>query len=166
MNADDQVIRLYEEARQDVYHYLLRLGLGPAQAQEGAQEAFLRLYSALSRGDEILNPRGWIFRVAHNLAMDQHVGSDRWMPLDPALEAVLADGGAGPEARAIDRQRAARVSQALAELSPQQRKCLYLRAEGLRYRDIAETIGVGVSTVSQFISRAMTRLRKAVESGR
>jgi RNA polymerase sigma-70 factor, ECF subfamily len=163
MNVHDQVIRLYEEARQDVYHYLLRLGLGPAQAQEGAQETFLRLYAALNRGDNILNSRGWIFRVAHNLAMDHHVGSERWIPLDPALEAVLSDGAAGPEAHAMDRQRTARVTQALAELSPQQRKCLYLRAEGLRYREIAETIGVGISTVSQFISRAMVRLRKAAD---
>jgi RNA polymerase sigma-70 factor (ECF subfamily) len=163
MNLQDQVVRLYEEARQDVYHYLLRLGLSPAHAQEGSQEVFLRLYAAMTGGEAIRNPRAWVFRVAHNLAVTQHAAGDRWMSLDPALEATLTDRGPSPERDAIQRQRAARVSEALAELSPQQRKCLYLRAEGLRYREIAETIGVGVSTVSQFLTRAIIRLKRAAE---
>ena len=163
MNVQDQIVRLYEEARQDVYHYLLRLGLSPAEAQEGAQEVFLRLYTALTQGESIRNPRAWVFRVAHNLAVTQHTAGERWMPLHPALEAAMPDGGPGPEERAIRLQREARVSEALAELSPQQRKCLYLRAEGLRYREIAETIGIGVSTVSEFVSRAIARLRRAVD---
>ena len=53
------------------------------------------------------------------------------------------------------------MKQALDTLSPQQRQCLHLRAEGLRYREIAETIGVGISTVGEFLNRAVTRLRKA-----
>jgi RNA polymerase sigma-70 factor, ECF subfamily len=163
LNHQDRVVRLYEEARQDVYHYLLRLGLSPSQAQEGAQEVFLRLHSALVKGESIHNPRAWVFRVAHNLAVTEHRAGDRWMALDPGLEAALTDRGPGPEARVLQRERSARVSEALAELSPQQRRCLYLRAEGLRYREIAETIGVGVSTVSEFLTRAVARLRRAAD---
>ena len=43
----DQVSRLFEEARDDVYRYLLTLGLHPPQAQEATQEVFLRLYATL-----------------------------------------------------------------------------------------------------------------------
>jgi RNA polymerase sigma-70 factor, ECF subfamily len=161
LNLQDRVARLYEEARQDVYHYLLRLGLSPSQAQEGAQEVFLRLHAALVRGESIRNPRAWVFRVAHNLAVTEHAAGDRWMALDPGLEAALTDRGPGPEARVIQQQRVSRIGEALAELSPQQRRCLYLRAEGLRYREIAEAIGVGVSTVSEFVTRAVARLRRA-----
>ena len=146
-----------------MYHYLLRLGLSPSQAQEGVQEVFLRLHSALVRGESIHNPRAWVFRVAHNLAVTEHRAGDRWMALDPGLEAALTDRGPGPEARVLQRERSARVSEALAELSPQQRRCLYLRAEGLRYREIAEVIGVGVSTVSEFLTRAVARLRRAAD---
>ena len=161
MNLQDRVVRLYEETRQDVYHYLLRLGLNPSQAQEGAQEAFLRLHSALVRGDSIEHPRAWVFRVAHNLAVTEHRAGDRWTTLDTGLEAALTDGGPGPEARVLQRERASRLNEALQELSPQQRRCLYLRAEGLRYREIAEAVGVKVSTVSQFLTRAVARLRRA-----
>jgi RNA polymerase sigma-70 factor (ECF subfamily) len=163
LNFQDRVVRLYEEARQDVYHYLLRLGLSPSSAQEGAQEVFLRLHSALLKGESIHNPRAWVFRVAHNLAVTEHRAGNRWMALDPGLEAALTDRGPGPEARVLQRERSARVNEALAELSPQQRRCLYLRAEGLRYREIAETIGVGVSTVSEFLTRAVARLRRAAD---
>jgi RNA polymerase sigma-70 factor (ECF subfamily) len=163
LNVQDRVVRLYEEARQDVYHYLLRLGLSPSSAQEGAQEVFLRLHAALVKGESIHNPRAWVFRVAHNLAVTEHRAGNRWMTLDPGLEAALTDRGPGPEARVLQRERSARVNEALAELSPQQRRCLYLRAEGLRYREIAETIGVGVSTVSEFLTRAIARLRRAAD---
>src|SRR6185369_17554948 len=53
----DQVSRLFEEARDDVYRYLLTLGLHPPQAQEATQEVFLRLYTTLRKGEEIQNPR-------------------------------------------------------------------------------------------------------------
>ena len=163
MNLEERVVRLYEEAREDVYHYMLRLGLSPSQAQEGAQEAFLRLHTALKRGESIDNPRAWVFRVAHNLAVTEHRTGDRWMALDPGVESALTDRGPGPEARVLQRERAARVGAVLAKLSPQQRRCLYLRAEGLRYKEIAETVGVGVSTVSQFLTRAIARLRSAAD---
>ena len=62
----EQVTRLVEEARSDVYRYLLTLGISPPQAQEATQEVFLRLYGTLRKGETIRNPRAWIFRVAHN----------------------------------------------------------------------------------------------------
>ena len=70
MTLQDQVAQLFEEARDDVFRYLLNLGLYPPQAQEATQEVFLRLYPALKKGEEIQNPRGWIFRVAHNLGLE------------------------------------------------------------------------------------------------
>jgi RNA polymerase sigma-70 factor (ECF subfamily) len=62
----------------------------------------------------------------------------------------------------IEREKLLRMHRAVETLSPQQRQCLHLRAEGLRYREIADSIGVSVSTVSEFLERALVRLRKAV----
>lgn len=163
MTVQDQVLQAYADDRDDVYHYLLRLRLHPVQAQEATQEVFLRLFLALRRGEEIRNRRAWIFRVAHNLGQDVSKERNHWQPLDAAREAVLPDRAPDPEKHAIERQRAARLEQAVAVLSPQQRQCLHLRAEGLRYREIAEVLGIGVSTVGEFLSRAMARLRRAVD---
>ena len=49
----DRVAQLFSEARDDVYRYLVSLGLNPAQAQEETQEAFLRLYVTLKKGEKM-----------------------------------------------------------------------------------------------------------------
>ena len=58
---EEQVTRAFEEVRDDVYRYLLTLGLPSPQAQEATQEVFLRLYLALRKGDLIQNRRGGFF---------------------------------------------------------------------------------------------------------
>src|SRR5579864_8194137 len=97
MTLQDQVARLFEEARDDVFRYLLSLGLYPPQAQEATQEVFLRLYTALKKGEEIENPRGWIFRVAHNLGLKIRTRQSSQTHFDPDLESRLAGPGTDPE---------------------------------------------------------------------
>src|SRR5579871_1504840 len=79
----DQVAQLFEQARDDVYRYLLSLGLYPPQAQEAAQEVFLRLYVTLKKGEDVQNPRAWIFRVAHNLGLKLRAKQSTQTPFDP-----------------------------------------------------------------------------------
>jgi RNA polymerase sigma-70 factor (ECF subfamily) len=159
----EQVSQAFVDWRDDVYRYLLTVGLHPPQAQEATQEVFLRLYLALRKQQEpILNQRAWVFRVAHNLGLTLRGRESGLRPLDAELEASLPDGGQDPESGLIEREKMQRVQVAVKELSPQQRQCLYLRAEGLRYQEIADTLGVKVSTVAEFLKRAVTRLRKAV----
>ena len=156
-----QVTYVYEESREDVYRYLLVLGLPPPQAQEAAQEAFLRLYITLERGEVIQNLRAWVFRVAHNHAMDV-LAKERFKPLEPEMESMLRDGRPGAESDLIERQKMEIVAKAWVMLSRQQKQCLHLRAEGLCYREIAETLQISISSVREFVSRAISRLQKAV----
>src|ERR1700692_126460 len=93
----DQVAQLFLEARDDVYRYLLSLGLYPPQAQEGTQEVFLRLYATLKKGEKIENPRAWIFRVAHNYGLKIRVRQNFQAPFDADLESQLAGPGMNPE---------------------------------------------------------------------
>src|SRR5262245_41202745 len=97
MSSRDEVAEAYEQGRNDVYHYMLRLGVDPARAQEIGQEVFLRLYVALQRGEEIRNRRAWIFRVAHNLGIDARRERRRWQALDDTLAASLRDRRPGPD---------------------------------------------------------------------
>jgi RNA polymerase sigma-70 factor (ECF subfamily) len=157
----DRVVEAYEDAREDVYYYVLTLGVSPAQAQEVAQEVFLRLFTTLRRGEEIQNVRGWVFRVAHNVALKMRAKEREYTEIDGESER-WASADASPERRAMDNQRQQRIQEALAGLSPQQRQCLDLRVAGLRYREIAETVGIGTSTVNEFLRRAVAKLRKAM----
>jgi RNA polymerase sigma-70 factor (ECF subfamily) len=156
------VTRAFEDARDDVYRYILTLGLPAPQAQEATQDVFLRLYVALENGSEILNLRAWIFRVAHNLALELRRKLQP-LPIQPAMEAALRDTARSVEMDLIERQRMEQISGAWVHLSDQQRHCLHLRAEGLRYREIADAMGISISTVREFLSRAVAKLQRAIE---
>jgi RNA polymerase sigma-70 factor (ECF subfamily) len=59
-------------------------------------------------------------------------------------------------------ERNRQVRGALALLSSQERHCLELRAEGLRYREIAEVLGLNISTVTTFVVRAVKKIARQV----
>jgi RNA polymerase sigma-70 factor (ECF subfamily) len=161
--AQDHAARIYMEARDDVYRYLLTLGLSPAQAQDTAQDVFLRLYEALLRGEQIQNTRAWAFRVAHNQGLKAKARKDHAnAPLTAGIEETHSGEEASAEDALLSQERIRRLREALASLSPRQRQCLVLRSEGLRYREIGEALGMGASTVGEFLERAFARLRKAM----
>jgi RNA polymerase sigma-70 factor (ECF subfamily) len=156
----DQVAELFEGLRGDVYRYLLTLGLHPPQAQEAVQEVFLRLYVTLRRNVDVRNPKAWIFRVAHNYGLKVLSQQNSLQAFDPELEARLAAPEASPEMEVLERERTLRFHRAVENLSDQQRRCLFLRLEGLRYPEIGEALGISASTVGEFMRRAMVRLRE------
>jgi RNA polymerase sigma-70 factor (ECF subfamily) len=157
----DRVSQLYEEARDDVYRYLLTLGLHPPRAQEAVQEVFLRLYATMKKGEEIENPRAWVFRVAHNYGLKVRERQLSEAPFDPGLEAVLASPGENPEKVLLERERMLRFHHAVEGLSEQQKRCLFLRMEGLRYPEIGSALGISASAVGELLRRATARLKKA-----
>ncbi|MGC9951630.1 MAG: sigma-70 family RNA polymerase sigma factor [Bryobacteraceae bacterium] len=163
LTPEEAVAELFEAAREDVYRYLLTLGIVPAQAQEATQEVFLRLYAVLRKGQRIGNMRAWIFRVAHNHGLTLRGQEQRWRPFDPEMEMRIPDGAGSPEQRLIERERRVNLGHAVASLSPQQRQCLHLRTEGFRYREIAGIMGISDSSVGEFLRRAIVRLRKALD---
>lgn len=160
MTLQDQVAQLFLEARDDVYRYLLSLGLHPPQAQEAVQEVFLRLYVTRKKGEDIQNPRAWIFRVAHNLGLKVRARQSHQTPFDPELEVRLGSPELNPEQSLLEREQALRFHRAVQRLSEQQRRCLFLRLEGLRYPEIAAALGISASAVGEFLRRAVARLKK------
>jgi RNA polymerase sigma-70 factor, ECF subfamily len=160
LSLQDEVAQLFVQAREDVYRYLLSLGLHPPQAQEGAQEVFLRLYATLKKGEKIQNPRAWIFRVAHNLGLKIRARQNTQAPFDPDLESQLAASSLNPEQSLLEREQALRFHSAIQRLSEQQRRCLFLRLEGLRYPEIGSVLGISASAVGEFLRRAIARLKK------
>jgi DNA-directed RNA polymerase specialized sigma24 family protein len=65
------VTRVFELLRDPVHRYLLRLLDSCDDAGDLTREVFLRVYAHLHRGHTVENVRAWVFRVAHNLAIDQ-----------------------------------------------------------------------------------------------
>ena len=152
---------LYEERRTEIYRYLLSFQVSSPDAQEFTQESFLRLFQAVASGVRVGNPRAWLYRVAHNLATDQRrldaVGIEY---IDEAY--LIAAKDETPEVAILGKERSRRLMDAISDLSKQQRACIHLRAEGLRYHEIAAILGISTPTVGEFLQRAIKRMRMAI----
>lgn len=162
LKLEQKVTQLFETLREPVYRYLVATFSNPAEAEEITQEAFLRLYRHLHSGQAINDVRSWIFRVAHNLAVDALKNNKHFTPNDPAawneICQLIVDPSLDPEQVVLQREKYERLHAALNQLSPQQRQCLHLRAEGFRYREIAEILEIDISSVVEFLRRGIKRL--------
>src|SRR5215467_13598148 len=67
----EEVVAWFDQYRGRLGRYLLSFGLSVADADEAIQETFLALFEHLRKGKPRDNLRGWLFRVAHNLALKQ-----------------------------------------------------------------------------------------------
>lgn len=160
MTVHELVEQIYAAERSGIYSYLLFLGVPQQRAQELAQDSFLKLYLRMSQGEQIENPRAWLHRVAHNLALKWHEREPVFDSFDPEFSA--REPAPDPERALLDRERRAALAAAIRTLSPQQKNCLHLRVQGLRYREIAEVVGISNSAVGEFLRRAVTRLKEAL----
>jgi RNA polymerase sigma-70 factor (ECF subfamily) len=137
-------------------------GASPADADEAVQESFLRLYQHLEKSGGLSNLRGWVFQVARNYVRDQRKSARhrRTVSLDDATvgEARFADPRGSPEHCALGDERTRRLRAAIGKLPPQERECMLLRASGLRYREIAEVLGINISSAGALVRRAVARL--------
>jgi RNA polymerase sigma-70 factor (ECF subfamily) len=160
-SMEQKTTELFELFYEPVYRYVRSLIGLQAEAEDLAQEAFLRLYTSLLDGQTIGNARSWVFRVAHNLAIDHLRRASHLKQAVPEVWHVSEeqlDAAPNAEQRLIEQERHQRLRRAMMRLSPQERYCLDLRAEGLSYREIAEVLGVSVSSVNTFLSRGVKKI--------
>jgi RNA polymerase sigma-70 factor (ECF subfamily) len=157
------VAEAFLELRDPVYRYLLGM-LEPGEAEDTAQEAFLRLFSELRSGRPVGNVRAWLFQTAHNLAIDRTRRSAREEHWDEqawrGISERLLEPGPDAQRLYLDKERADGLRAALAGLTAQERRCMELRAEGLRYREIAEVLGVKISSVQNYLARAIGKVMR------
>ena len=152
------IAELYDLLRPPLSAYLCYLGMNTDQAEDVIQDTFLRLFVCRLDPGRTDNLRAWIFRVAHNLSMDVHRAQRRWSkgnedePYPGIRERI--DPAPSPEQRILLVERMRLFEQ----LTPKQRQCVLLRAEGFRYREIAIALGVSVQRVGEIMQRSIVLL--------
>lgn len=160
---EEEVVNLFDQFRDRLLRYALSFGLPVQDAEEIVQEVFLALFRHLQGEKPQQNLPGWLFRVTHNLALKQR-GQIRRNPrfaTGPYAAAAPVDPAPTPEAQVATSQREERLQASLRALPEQDQRCLYLRAEGLRYREIAEALGMSLGSVSMSLARSLARLGRA-----
>ena len=145
------MLDLFDALREGLARYLTSFALTVPDAEEIIQETFLALFPApaarwLTRRD---NLRGWLFRVAHNAGSQEALPRSPGLPESPrtavSVEDLVRDPGPNPEDQFAALQMHERLMAVVEALPEQDRQCLILRAEGLRYREIAEVLDIARS---------------------
>jgi RNA polymerase sigma-70 factor, ECF subfamily len=164
---EQEVVDLFDRFRAPLLRYAFGFGLPVQDAEEIVQEVFLSLFQHLQRGKSRENLPGWVFRVAHNLALKRRASmssAGNLVGAGLAQEAnVFADPGPNPEDQLASHQTQRRLLAVFRALPEQDRRCLTLRAEGLRYREIGQVLGVSLGAVSLSLSRSIARLAHAAK---
>lgn len=164
LNAIEQrVSELFEQLRVRIYRYVLVISGSPEEAEEVTQESFLRLYQTLQEGTRVEEPQFWLFRVAHNLAINRQKRTRFERSYDFATWDVIVanrvDPGLNPEQDVIQREKYEGIRTGLARLTDQERRIMHLRAEGMRYRQIADVLGIGKSSVADILRHGIDKLK-------
>jgi RNA polymerase sigma-70 factor (ECF subfamily) len=148
-----------------------------AEAEDLAQEVFLRIYRARKKYRARCKFSTWLFTIANNLALNALRSRQRKPvvrldardsgPLGPRpMEQLLkADSGAQPVKRLQQRELAALVRQALEGLNERQRLAVVLnKYEDMSYEEIAEVMGLTAKAVKSLLCRARMNLRAALQA--
>jgi RNA polymerase sigma-70 factor, ECF subfamily len=165
-DAEAVVLSLFDQFHNPLLRYVLSLGLPINDAEEVVQEVFLSLFRHLRLGRPRSNLCGWVFRVAYNLALKQrsaHRKRHDTLESDARVLGQQFDPGPNPEEQMVSSQRQARLLAVVRALPEQDQRCIRLRAEGLRYREIAEVLGISLGAVSASLARSLTRLVRVDE---
>ena len=145
---------IFREHYPRVVAMLARLTGDRGQAEEIAADAFCKLSTRDAGEGERLTP--WVYRVATNAGLDALRMNARRRQREQAAHAEslrLAPSGCALEAM-MREERRARVQEALGDMKPRDAQILLLRAEGLAYRELAETVGVQTSSIGTLLARA------------
>jgi RNA polymerase sigma-70 factor (ECF subfamily) len=160
----EALVRTFTAIRDELVSTLCYVVGNADDAQDVAQEAFLRCWRTREGLPGVQNLRAWIFRVGLNAAKDLRRGAwhRRARPLAGADTMPAAESD--PPARALeDRESLARLREALAHLRPEEKEVFLLRQNGeLTYEQIAELHGRPVGTVKTQMRSALQKLRKVL----
>ena len=144
--------------------YALRLLKEPAMAQDVVQEAFVRCHAEFKT---VRDPRRWLFRTVHNLALNQHRRDSKVIPLHPATndsparELDPTDPQPLPDEYITRLEHIGLVRLSLGALDERSRELVRLRFDdGLSYKEMSARTGLTVSNIGYLLHHAL----KAIQS--
>ena len=156
---------LYEETAKNVYGYALSIVKNPQDAEEIMQDAYVTVWNQAGQYCSDGKPMAWIFTIARNLCYMRLRRQTAWngVSLEELKEQesgwepgeLCGDIEMAPEKQAL--------LEALKTLKEEERTMVLLHdASGMKHREIADTLGIPLSTVLSKYRRALKKLEKAM----
>ena len=170
--AFEELVEQYQQRLVGVLHHVVG---NAEEAEDLAQEVFLRIYRARKKYRARSKFSTWLFTIANNLALNALRRRQRKPvvplnvrdsgPLGPRpAEQLARDKGSGPVQKIQRQEMAALIKKALNDLNERQRMAVMLnKFEDMGYAEIAEVMGLTVKAVKSLLSRARSNLRVALQ---
>ncbi len=165
-DARRRFLDLVDEVRPELHRYCARMTGSIADGEDVVQDTLARAYYELSELRELPALRSWLFRIAHNRALDYLRRYERRMsePLDVVMD--IADGAVLDPDHTLARDEAVRAAMSrFLELAPAQRSCVILK-DVLDYSldEIAAMLDLSVPAIKAALHRGRTRLHDLSET--
>lgn len=155
--------QLYSKYAPVLYQRLLRLLKNPESVEEVLQDVFFKIWN---KREEIIPEKGFktfIYRIADNMAIDlfRKIGRDKALQLE--LWAASISFYLHTEEHVLDKEKARIVQDAIQSLPPKRRDILMqCKFEEKSYKEVAEMMGISVSTVSNQLVSAMKDVKEYI----
>jgi RNA polymerase sigma-70 factor (ECF subfamily) len=186
--TDHELVALAQKGSEKAYRELLgryqrpvfslvyRMLRDREQAEDLAQETFVRVFNNIGRYDPKYKFSSWIFKIATNLTIDHirkkevatvSIDGSRYAVTPDEIEAstiTVASGDENPEELLEAKELGESIEGAIGALRPEYRTAILLRhVEGREYQEIADIMSLPLGTVKTFIHRARHELRSKLE---
>lgn len=155
---------LVQRWEKEVLAFLIHMLSSREEAEDLVQETLVKVFRQAPHYRPEGKFRSWLFRIAGNLARSRLRRRKilRWVDFDRTKH-DQADAGPGPQQMLEAKESTAAVRGGLASLPARQREALLLhRYQGMKYREIADTMGTTVPGVESLIQRALAGLRASL----
>lgn len=155
-DATDLVTALYDRWYMSLVRYAIRTTENYEVAEDLAQDTFIELYQALRAGKNIEHPKAWTLCVLRRAVSRQMKDRTHFEQLEEGQVA-----GEPPKDMSgffeLDEIRTL-----LSVLSPREEEVLLLRLEAMKYKEIADQLGISMNSVNTLLARALRKLQEAM----
>jgi RNA polymerase sigma-70 factor (ECF subfamily) len=158
ISAFEELVRKYQDRIYNLCRYMVR---DPREAQDAAQDVFLKAYRGLKDFKPESSLYTWLYRIAVNTCLDYKRRSRREARRNESLSEDLPSAEPSPDSLCESKEKTEALQAALAKLHAKLRAAIVLREiEGLPYEEIARVLHISVGTVKSRLSRAREELRR------
>lgn len=160
--AYGELVRRYQLT---VFNVCWRVLQNRQDAEDLAQETFIRAYERLDHFDNRLPFGPWIYRIAANLSINALNSRKSHFSIDPERDALPSGSSAHPEVALDKSQQRGTILDALALLPPSYRAAIELRHfQDMTYAEMADATGLPVNTVKSHLFRGRKMLARLLKN--
>lgn len=154
--TDQEFENIFQENWSSIHRLLTRMVIDPAEAEDLALETFYRLHQYRPSQYETLNVRGWLYKVATNLALQSIRSFKRreHYEIHAGTDVLVEASEDQPPKILAEKEDRYYIHMALGQMNSRQAELLIMRHSGMAYKDIAAALNLSPTSIGPLLLRA------------